>query len=228
MMKLKNLFLLVIALVVFVGLGAANVKAEGKVKVYVFEAGGCPYCEAEVEYLQGLSSYGEKFEIIRKELYIDHVNWVPGADYEIGEKTANAFKEAGFKDATVSGTPFVVISDLYAASAYSTELEDIIDEAYEKGDTDVVGCFENGGTDCLPNSSNGTEIIATVVVIIAIVGVITLLCVSRVRSTYDAAYAYDTVDEAENKNTQVVENNSYKEEVRVEKATKKVYKKNKH
>ena len=33
-----------------------NVMAAKKVKVYLFEAGGCPYCEAEEEYLKSLSS----------------------------------------------------------------------------------------------------------------------------------------------------------------------------
>ena len=54
MKKIRKVLLLVLALILFSGL--TNVKAEGKVKVYIFEAGGCPYCEKEVEYLQSLSS----------------------------------------------------------------------------------------------------------------------------------------------------------------------------
>ena len=118
MKKIKKVLLLVLAFVLFGGL--TNVKAEGKVKVYVFEAGGCPYCEMELEYLKGLSSYNEKFEIIEKELYIDHVDWEQGKDFALGKLVAEAFQSAGFENASYTGTPFVVISNLYAVSAYSS------------------------------------------------------------------------------------------------------------
>lgn len=119
------------------------------VKVYIFEAGGCPYCEQEIEYLKGLDSYGKKFTIVQKELYVDHIDWANGKDYDLGVKVANGFLDVGFEDASYQGTPFVVISDLYAASAYSTSLESVIDEAYEKGDKDIVKCYEDVKDDCL-------------------------------------------------------------------------------
>ncbi len=125
--------------------------AEGnnKVKVYIFEAGGCPYCEMEVEYLKGLSSYKTKFEIVKKELYVDHIDWKEGKDYKLGVNVATAFNEAGFEDAAYTGTPFVVISDIYAAASYSTDLEDIIEEAYEEGDKDAVACIASGKENCI-------------------------------------------------------------------------------
>ena len=94
----------------------ADGEEKAKVKVYVFEAGGCPYCEAQTEYLKGLDGYNKKFEIVSKELYVDHVEWAEGKDYDLGVKVANAFLNAGFKDASYKGTPFVVISDMYAAA----------------------------------------------------------------------------------------------------------------
>ena len=124
-------------------------KDEKLVKVYVYEAGGCPYCEAQIEYLKGLKSYNKKFTIVQKELYVDHIEWKPGKDYETGVKVANTFKAAGFKEADYHGTPFVVISDLYAATSYSTELSSIIDDAYEKGDKDIVSCIESGKDECI-------------------------------------------------------------------------------
>ncbi len=124
-------------------------KEDKLVKVYVYEAGGCPYCEKEIEYLKGLSSYNKKFKIVQKELYVDHVNWAHGKDYETGAKVANTFKAAGFNDASYYGTPFVVISDVYAATGYSTSLEDAINEAYEKGDKDIVKCIEDGKEECI-------------------------------------------------------------------------------
>ena len=112
-----------------------------KVKVYIFEAGGCPWCERQKEYLKGLESYGKKFVIVTKELYVDHINWQEGKDYELGKKVAEAFNEAGFADATYNGTPLVIISDLYAASAYSESLEKYINQAYELKDKDIVSCL---------------------------------------------------------------------------------------
>ncbi len=120
-----------------------------KVKVYIFEAGGCPYCEMELEYLEGLDSYNEKFVVVKKELYVDHNDWAPGEDFIVGAKTALAFNDAGFSNAGYNGTPFVVISDLYASASYSTSLESVINEAYEKGDKDVVGCISAGKNKCL-------------------------------------------------------------------------------
>ena len=104
---------------------------------------------AEVEYLKGLDSYNEKFTIEIKELYVDHIDWVEGKDYALGKKVAEGFLKAGFTDASYQGTPFVVISDLYAASVYSESLESVINEAYEKGDKDIVGCYADGKDDCL-------------------------------------------------------------------------------
>lgn len=124
-----------------------SINAEGKVKVYVFEAGDCPYCEAELEYLKTIDQ--DKIEIVRKELYIDHVDWEPGKDYELGVKVADEFKNAGFTNATYTSTPFVVISDLYAVSGYSTSLDSVIDYAYKEGDMDAVSCIESGEEGCI-------------------------------------------------------------------------------
>ena len=144
----KKLLSVLFTLLLLIPLGI-NAEEKEKVKVYIFEAGGCPYCEAEVEYLKGLEGYNKTFTIEIKELYIDHVDWKPGKDYDLGVKVANGFLNAGFTDASYQGTPFVVISDLYAASAYSTSLESVINEAYEKGDKDIVSCYADEKEDCL-------------------------------------------------------------------------------
>ena len=115
-----------------------------KLKVYIFEAGECQYCEAEIQYLEGLKSYGKKFEIVRKELYVDHETWAKGADYKLGVKLAKAYKKAGFEKADYTATPFVIISDVYATTGYSEDLETYIEVAYEAGDKDIVGCAING------------------------------------------------------------------------------------
>ena len=168
----KKLFALLLALMIIMPVSAF---AKEKVKVYMFEAGGCPYCEKEMEYLKGLDGYNKTFTIEVKELYIDHVDWAEGKDYSLGKTVAEAFKNAGFEDATYQGTPFVVISDLYAASAYNTSLESIINQAYEEGDKDIVKCYADGKTDCLDHltktdttssSSNTWVIVVTGLIIL--------------------------------------------------------------
>ena len=170
----KSLFCIVLLML----FSLTNVYAKEKVKVYIFEAGGCPYCELQEEYLKGLESYDKKFEIIKKELYVDHVDWQKGKDYDLGVKVANGFKKVGFEDASYQGTPFVVIGDLYAASSYSTSLEDVINEAYENDSKDIVNCYEKGNTNCLEhlkekniekNSDNVGVILVIVFCTIAII-----------------------------------------------------------
>ena len=132
--------------VVFILLCLLPIKifANEKVKVYVFEAGGCPACEAQLEYLESLDSYNKTFTIIRKELYVDHVDWEKGADYDLGVKVAQYFNKHGFRDAGYTSTPLVVVSDIYAKNGYNSALESVIADAYSKGDNDIVSKIANG------------------------------------------------------------------------------------
>lgn len=235
MKKIRNVLLLVLAFVMFGGL--TNVNAEEKVKVYIFEAGGCPYCEKEIEYLESLPSYNVKFEIVRKELYVDHVDWAKGQDYELGKAVAEAFLSAGFEDASYQGTPFVVISNLYAAAAYSDNLESYIDKAYEEGDKDVVSCYALGGTNCLegadpsivvdPSSTDtkddkkDVELITTIVLFIIIGGTVALVVYTGKRNA-----AFESKKIKEEKNEKVVVKES-KTEKKVTKPAKKTTSKSK-
>ena len=170
---MKKLLVAIFSLLLMIG----TVNAEGKVKVYIFQAGGCPYCEAEIEYLQSLDSYNKEFEIVTKELYVDHVDWAEGADYQTGKKVAELFLSAGFEDASYKSTPFVVISNLYAAAGYNTDLESVLAAAYEAGDKDIVACVEDGGgEECLGievQKSNPTAgIVVAVISALALIGAI--------------------------------------------------------
>ena len=60
---MKNRILLLLTLVLFL---PTLVNAKDKVKVYLFEAGGCPYCVKEEEYLKGLDGYDKTFTIVKK------------------------------------------------------------------------------------------------------------------------------------------------------------------
>lgn len=178
---MKKRILALLTLILFI---PTLVNAKEKVKVYMFEAGGCPYCEKEEEYLKGLDGYEKTFTIVKKELYVDHVDWAEGKDYELGKKVADAFKNAGFEDATHEATPFVVISDLYAASAYNTSLESVINEAYEKGDKDIVKCYADGKDNCLDHlkkdTSSSSKNYTPIIVITSLIILITYLVKSSI------------------------------------------------
>ena len=126
---------------------------DGLVKVYMFEAGGCPYCEEATAFLESLDSYNTKFTLIHKSTYIDHYDFEPDVDYDLTQKVSQAFTSAGFRNGQFNGTPYIVISDAYAASGYSEsigqQLVDVIDLVYQEGDKDVVSCIANGGTECI-------------------------------------------------------------------------------
>ena len=156
------------------------------------------------EYLKGLESYDKKFEIIKKELYIDHVDWQKGKDYDLGVKVANGFKKMGFEDASYQGTPFVVISDLYAAASYSTSLEKVINEAYEKGDRDIVSCYEKGNTNCLDylkenNTEKNSDNIGIILVIVFCT--IAIICTYVIKSNKDKKEIIDLIEKNNFTNT---------------------------
>ena len=184
------------------------VSAADKVKVYVFFAGGCPACEAQMEYLEGLDGYNKTFEVIEKELYIDHIDWKQGADYDLGVKVADAFYAAGY-DATVQATPLVVISDSYAVNSYNPNLETVINQVAETGDKDIVGAIEAGRTDyTIPviervdndTTNTGTTSNASlgsnnmVVVLSAIISTIVIVAVYLVKSTMDKAQILEALN----------------------------------
>lgn len=197
---MKKIFLSIITIMLILPI---IVKAQEKVKVYIFEAGGCPYCEAQIEYLEGLDSYNKKFEIVKKEAYVDHIDWEKGKDFDLSKTVADAFNKVGFEDATYQATPFVVISDIYAAASYNTSLESIIDEAYEKGDKDIVKCYEDGNTNCLDHlavattgssKSNNKSVIITI-----IISTILIIATYLVKSTLDTKRIINSKTEKENR-----------------------------
>ena len=175
---MKKILFVIFAFVLFI---PVTLFADEKVKVYMFESGGCPYCEAEMEYLKGLKGYKKTFTVERMELYIDHIDWEPGKDYDLGVKVADEFNRMGFEDASYQGTPFVVISDIYAAASYSEDLEEYINQALEEGDRDAVSCIKKGKSDCVRMNENARDIAGDVAeanekagMVIAILAVVVL------------------------------------------------------
>lgn len=168
---MKKLKLLLLSLLLIIPVGVKAEEATGQlepVKVYVFYAPGCHWCEEQFNYLENLDSLDDKFVIVRKELFKSDLR-TPGDDYDLGQAVGDAFVSAGFKDGRPSGTPYVVVSDIYAQSAYNDSLESVIDQAYEAGDKDVVGCIEAGKDDCIAGAvKEKTEISPKTIAILAV------------------------------------------------------------
>lgn len=215
-------------------------KNKNLVNVYVFEAGGCGYCAQQIEYLKSLPSYNKKFKIVVKELYESTATWNQGKDYALGKKVVDLFYNQGFTDAAYTATPFVVISDLYAATGYYANLEDIIEQAYKDGDKDVVKCVESGKDGCLakdakpavepspasttptttePKSDSEKSNNGFIVLIILAIGLV-LIFVSRKNNVDDEDIDDEEDDEDDNEEESVEEDKT--EEVKEEaKDTKK-------
>ncbi len=229
----RILLILVVALLVVVprvyaeedeGEMVLTTGADDKVKVYIFEAGGCPYCEMEMEYLTSLESYNQKFVIVKKELYVDHVEWQPGKDYELGKKVAEEFKKAGFEYASYTGTPFVVISNLYAAAVYSDDLEGYINTAYDEGDKDIVGCFERGEScSIIEEKKDNSDLVATIILIAIVGGIVAFTLVSR----HSMKEEVSEKEKEEPKKVEEVKKEIIKEEIKEEKVSSKTSKKSK-
>lgn len=188
MKKFLKVFLVLLIAISFTACGKTD-KKNSKVKVYIFEAGGCPYCEQEIEYLNSLEDLDKKFEIVREELYVDHINWEPGKDFDLGVKVSNSFLDKGFVNATYQATPFIVISDLYASAGLDTNLLDIINKAYEEGDKDIVDCLSKNDscdireqlsdTDKKINGIKSTITINFICIYILIAGILVYLYLTR-------------------------------------------------
>lgn len=172
---MKKVLLFLVGIVALFSLNI-KVNAEELVKVYLFEAGGCPWCERQMEYFESLDSYGKKFEVIKKELFVDHETWAHGKDYDLGVKVANYFQAKGFANAKATGTPFVIISDVYAAATYSTSLETYIDKAYSEGDKDIVGKIER---DELVEEKENHTIAIVLIGALVVIGTVGLVLVAR-------------------------------------------------
>lgn len=165
------------------------------VKVYVFEAGGCPACEAVKSYLKELDSYNKKFTIVEKELYVDHVKWANGADYALGNKVADAFASANFK-VTVKSTPLVVISDIFAQNGFSkqhqSDMEDAINKAYLEGDKDAVSCLaqDKKNSQCVSGAKDAanTDVAGLLIFLIAIGIVVAIIVTSRINKNNKEYY----------------------------------------
>ena len=190
--------------------------AEGKepVKVYIFEAGGCPACEAQTEYLESLESNNDKFKIVHKELYVDHNTWAQGKDYKLGVKVVNYCHSLGFTDAVTTSTPLVVISDVYCANSYNPELEEVINQVYEEGDNDIVALFSNENDKPTINPVVLFSVMGAALVVIGAIAAVVVIKdkneseknVKKENNKLEEKNKKETIEEKATKNEKKVEN----------------------
>ncbi len=136
-MKKINKILLVMV-VLFIGL--LNVKAEEKVKVYVFGSNGCPHCTAQREYLTNLNKTNNKFEMVYYELDSQAAS--------LCQAVASKFYEKGYANASCQYTPMVIVGSKYAQTGNNENLEVVINQAYEEQQPDIVKCVQNNQGNC--------------------------------------------------------------------------------
>ena len=173
------LIVLVVAFLYVILFISPDVQKKEKVTVYVFSASGCPFCEEQMTYLKNLDTYGKEFTIVEKELYIDHISWEKGKDYDLAKKVETEMSTI-LNGVVIDGTPFVIVENIYAKTGLNTNLEDYIHRAYLRGtQVDVVKCLEENGTNCVKEKETNKEkdylpvrIIETIT-IIAGIGLIT-------------------------------------------------------
>lgn len=138
MKKLKNLFFVLIASLLFIPLG---VFAEGEdeesvtttgeelskeVIVYFFRGQGCSHCAEAEEWFKSIEDeLGDKFEIHDYEVWNDPDN------SELMEKVAKARGE----EDTATGVPYIIIGDqswIGFTSDYKNEIKSKINKMYEQ------------------------------------------------------------------------------------------------
>lgn len=73
MSKLKNLFIAILFLVLFIPF---STKAdEEKIRLYLFHQNGCPHCEAELEFLESIEDDYPRLEIVKYEVSSNQMNY---------------------------------------------------------------------------------------------------------------------------------------------------------
>ncbi|MEG2250413.1 MAG: thioredoxin family protein [Bacilli bacterium] len=118
MKKIKSLLLILTLLLCSVGVN--SIKAKEKVSVYLFYGEGCGYCANAKEFFASIeSTYGEKFELIKKEVWSNEEN--SKLMHEIASKLGD----------TVEGVPYIVIGKK-SFPGYNTSFDDQIKKAIDE------------------------------------------------------------------------------------------------
>lgn len=170
----------IVLFMLLINIFCLSVKAEQHdlVKVYVFVSKNgihSDLSEKAIASLKGLESYGKMFEIIEKEAYTYSSKFSDvedGKDLELFKKVIEVYNNAGY-DYTYTQTPTAFISNEFIPGVDLELVNEVINNAYENGDEDLVGCVERGENNCSVEKKEknitSTNIIKKVLVIIGII-----------------------------------------------------------
>ena len=189
MEKLKNLFVLLLALMLIIPMGVVRAEEEKNdkkdnqeeqlpnnkpVKVYLFHGNGCPHCEETLEWFNSIEEeYGKYFDLVKYEVWYDEEN--QALMQEVGEKMGDE----------VGGVPYMVIGKETYPDGFSPETEvaegvtmadDLIGKImneYKKDEDDRYDVIED-----INNKPNYDNVVAVVSVLV-IAGIVALTVVTR-------------------------------------------------
>ena len=128
MKKLKNLFVLLLALMLIIPVGVVRAEEDEvpetiatelpdnePVKVYLFHGNGCPHCEETIEWFDSIEEeYGKYFDLVKYEVWYDEDN--QKLLQQVGEVMGDE----------VGGVPYIVVGDFTYPDGFSPDTE--IDE----------------------------------------------------------------------------------------------------
>ncbi len=165
-----------------------DVDAASKKNVYIFKGATCAFCKKALSFFQELvndGDYADKFDLVEYEVWNNEENARLGKDVasELGEE--------------MDGVPYIIIGD-QTFSGYTTSYDDQIKSAIDDfyNDDSAVSVVErvrgNGDYDVTPeytlnksdsNAGGADEVIAVIIIVVAILGFGYVVYLSRKDST---------------------------------------------
>lgn len=130
MRKIKTIAILLLMTILFLPIN--SIRAEQKIKVYMFRGEGCPHCEEALEFFDALSKrdkYNYMYDLVKYEVWNNEDN------AKLMEKVA---KELGEE---ASGVPYIVIGKKTFSgysSEYDSQIKEAIKNAYNSDDYEDV------------------------------------------------------------------------------------------
>ena len=154
---------------------------DNRVKVYFFRGEGCPHCaEAEQWFSKIQDEYGSKFQIV------DYETWNNADNAKLMQKVAVARGE----EDEATGVPYIIIGDKswigFAESSMADEIKSQIDTVYAQAESDrydVMDLVETGKTNTSKEESNGSDVLALVIILLVVGGI--CFGVYKARNTVD-------------------------------------------
>lgn len=162
---MKKILSLIVALILLVPFA---VKADDKIKVYIFHGDGCPHCEEAFEFFEELEKDEPGlFELIKFEVWNNEDN------HNLMQKVAEKFNEEA------SGVPYIIIGEKTFhgyTEAIGEDIANTINEYHDNGGfVDMLEGMYDSSSVTSENSNNYDNIV--IISFVAIVAIVTALIV---------------------------------------------------